>query len=76
MISLDDDESDVKAAFNWWLKQFPKAITWPVIEGKDPTEAYMNGLDLREWGQAGIKDSLSGAESSIDIAEDEQFTTL
>jgi DNA polymerase I-like protein with 3'-5' exonuclease and polymerase domains len=55
LISLDDDDAGTKSAFSWWLKHFPHANFWPIIEGKDPTEAYLNGLDLREWVKAGIE---------------------
>lgn len=65
LISLDDDDAGTKSAFSWWLKHFPHAIFWPIIEGKDPTEAYLNGLDLREWVQAGIEDGLSESKATI-----------
>ncbi|MEJ2727450.1 MAG: hypothetical protein P8185_02880 [Deltaproteobacteria bacterium] len=49
LVALDSDEAGAKEAFTWWLKQFPNAERWPVILGKDPSEAKLNGLNLRDW---------------------------
>jgi len=55
LVSLDTDEAGARSSFKWWLSQFPNAIRWPVLKGKDPTEACINGLDLRDWTLTGIK---------------------
>lgn len=55
LVSLDSDKAGGRSAFKWWLGQFPNAVRWPVAKGKDPTEAYLNGLNLRNWVLAGIK---------------------
>ena len=55
LVSLDSDEAGARASWKWWMANFPNAIRWPIIKGKDPTEAYLNGLNLREWIKAGIK---------------------
>lgn len=52
--SQDSDEAGIKAVNDYWRQAFPKAERWPVIQGKDPSEAKKNGLDLRAWVQAGI----------------------
>jgi DNA primase len=54
LVSLDSDEAGAKAAWQWWAQHYPKAKRWPVIRGKDPTEARQNGLDLRAWILAGL----------------------
>lgn len=56
LVALDSDEAGAREAWRWWKSRFPNAVRWPVIEGKDPTEAKANGLDLRSWVLAGIED--------------------
>lgn len=53
-LSLDSDEAGAKSAMGYWKQAFPNAIRWPVIYGKDPSEAFNNGLDLRVWVQTAI----------------------
>jgi DNA polymerase-1 len=54
LVSLDSDEAGARASWKWWMANFPNAARWPIIYGKDPTEAYLKGLNLRDWIQAGI----------------------
>lgn len=54
LVALDSDETGARESWLWWVKNFPKSERWPVIEGKDPTEAKKNGLPLREWIIAGL----------------------
>jgi hypothetical protein len=54
LVALDSDEAGAKAAWQWWLKHYPKAKRWPVIGGKDPSEAMQNGLNIRTWIEAGL----------------------
>lgn len=56
LISLDSDQAGMKEAWGFWLEHFPKAKRWPVIEGKDPTEALQNGLHLRAWVEVGLEE--------------------
>ena len=57
LISLDSDEAGTKAAWDFWPKQYGKKVKrWPCLKGKDPSEAWKNGLDLRQWIQAGLPD--------------------
>lgn len=55
LVSLDSDEAGAMASLKWWLGQFPNAVRWPVVKGKDPTEAFLNGLNLSNWVLAGMK---------------------
>ena len=54
LVSLDTDKAGAKEAWQWWAKQYPQARRWPCINGKDPSEAYKNGLDIRAWTLAGL----------------------
>ncbi len=54
LLALDADEAGARSAWGWWHEQFPKAKRWPTIQGKDPSEARQNGLDLRAWVMAGL----------------------
>jgi len=54
LVSLDNDQAGAKESWRWWLSYFPNAIRWPTIRGKDPTEAHLKGLNLRDWVKAGI----------------------
>jgi hypothetical protein len=53
LVSLDWDASG-KKAWTWWEKNFSNARKWPVPIGKDPGEAFENGVDIREWVVAGL----------------------
>ncbi|MCK9390685.1 MAG: DNA polymerase [Syntrophales bacterium] len=53
LVSLDNDEAGSKASL-WWKEQFSNSLRWPVSKGKDHTEAYLNGENLRKWVMAGI----------------------
>ena len=55
LISIDTDEAGAKAAWTFWPDTYGKAARrWPCIKGKDPSEAKLNGLDLRNWIIAGL----------------------
>jgi len=54
LVALDSDEAGAQNT-QWWLKYFPNAVRLPVLRGKDPTEAYQRGLDLRAWIHAGLQ---------------------
>jgi len=58
MVSLDCDDAGAKAAWGFWLTTYgDKVKRWPCIMGKDPSEAWQNGLDIRSWIAAGISNS-------------------
>ncbi len=65
MVSLDSDlpkynpetgnmDMPGAKASRWWLSQFPQAIRVPVIGGKDPGDAFKEGVDLRGWVMAAL----------------------
>jgi DNA primase len=53
LVSLDVDEAGIKA-LPWWFENFPNAIRWPSVRGKDPGEDFQNGVDIRTWVKAGL----------------------
>jgi len=53
LLALDYDTAGEKAA-EWWRDQLPQARVWPVPKGKDPGEAYQQGVDIRKWVRAGL----------------------
>jgi DNA primase len=54
LISLDFDEAGRKSAWQFWLSTYPNARRWPVPIGKDPSEAFQEGLNIRAWIEAGL----------------------
>jgi hypothetical protein len=56
LLALDFDDAGNKAAMSWWPEHYPpeKLRIWPVPEGKDPTDAWRAGWDLRAWIEAGL----------------------
>lgn len=63
LIALDSDDAGAKASWNFWPETYGrKAKRWPVLRGKDPSEARQNGFDLREWTIAGIFGTLARFE--------------
>lgn len=53
LLALDFDQAGTGAA-SWWLGRFDNAVEWPVPSGKDPSEAYQAGVDLRSWILSGL----------------------
>lgn len=51
--ALDFDAAGASALGNW-RRWYPHMIRWPVPEGKDPTDAFLAGVDLSAWVTAGI----------------------
>ncbi|EFL50929.1 zinc finger CHC2-family protein [Solidesulfovibrio fructosivorans JJ]] len=56
LVALDADDAGDKAAWTWWATHYPpeKIRVWPVPEGKDPTDAWRAGWDLRAWIEGGL----------------------
>lgn len=54
LVALDSDQAGAKESL-WWLKQYKQALRWPVPAGKDPGEAFQQGVDLPVWVQAGLE---------------------
>ena len=53
LVALDHDKAG-KTAWKWWRENFDNARLWPVPVGKDPGEAFEQGLDIKEWVRAGL----------------------
>jgi hypothetical protein len=51
--ALDYDEAGASQT-QWWVEHVPQSKRWPVPVGKDPGEAYQQGVDIREWVIAGL----------------------
>lgn len=45
--------------WTWWSETYKNARRWPVTVGKDPGDAYAEGLDIRSWIAAGLPPSIS-----------------
>ncbi len=56
LVALDTDTAGARQAWNGWVKRYANAVRCPIPSayGKDPTEAYLNGLDLNDWVEAGL----------------------
>jgi DNA primase len=53
LIALDSDKAGAKAS-RWWLENVPSSFRAPLIHGTDPTESFLNGLDLNVWLSAAL----------------------
>jgi hypothetical protein len=54
LLALDYDAAG-SAQAAWWQRHYgPKIQRWPVPKGKDPGEAFQQGVDIRIWIKAGI----------------------
>lgn len=62
LVALDSDEAGAMQSRDYWLKRYSKAKRWPVIKGKDPSEAWKNGLNIRAWVLAGLFGSTAAWE--------------
>lgn len=54
LVCLDNDEAGARVTENFWIKQFKNAKKWPVVNGKDPSDAYSNGVNIRDWILSGV----------------------
>ncbi len=55
LVALDADDAGARAAWRFWPETYgSKVKRWPCIRGKDPSEAWQNGLDMRAWVMAGV----------------------
>lgn len=69
LVALDFDPPSQKVAnkgrrpgyqgWLWWEQTYQQARRWPVPVGKDPGEAFLHGVDLAAWINAGLPSSLS-----------------
>lgn len=55
LVALDADKDKADGsnpgaeAWPWWKQTYPQAMLWPVPQGKDPGEAYAQGINLADW---------------------------
>jgi len=54
--AFDYDDAGMQARL-WWQEKYPNFRRWPVVIGKDPSEAYQRGMPIRPWIQAGIDEA-------------------
>lgn len=54
MVSLDFDAPGAKA-WNKWKALYSNSVLLPTVEGKDPTEDYLSGVNIRSWIKAGLQ---------------------
>jgi len=55
--ALDYDEAGARPSWKFWPETYgSKVIRWPVPIGKDPSEAWQQGLNIREWIKAGLSE--------------------
>jgi hypothetical protein len=55
LVSLDNDAAGAKSSWHWWVRAYPQARRWPVVGGKDHTDAWKAGLNLLDWVRAGLR---------------------
>ena len=60
LLALDNDKAGAQSSYEWWMRVVPAAKRWPVLNGKDPGESFQNGIDIRDWVIAGIRNVCSG----------------
>ena len=53
LLAMDYDTAGAKA-MAWWKDTFVQSIRWPVLDGKDPGEAFAAGVDIKAWVSAGL----------------------
>jgi hypothetical protein len=55
--ALDSDPAGAKHAWKFWPETYgSKVIRWPVSIGKDPSDAWQQGLNIRSWIEAGLSE--------------------
>lgn len=61
LVALDTDAAGGKAAWTFWPGTYgDKVKRWPCIMGKDPSDAWQQGLDIRAWVMTGAADLMRG----------------
>ena len=60
LLALDYEESRAGiTGMGWWLSTYATCLRWPTPEGKDPGNAYELGVDIREWIDGGLPETIS-----------------
>jgi len=53
--ALDYDEAGARYAWKFWPETYGQKVKrWPVSIGKDPSDAWQQGLSIRAWIEAGM----------------------
>lgn len=63
LVSLDFDEAGARAAWRYWLETYPNAKRWPTPQGKDPSDYYQRGGNVRVWVEAGMLNEKPGKQN-------------
>ena len=60
LLALDYEDSGAGiAGLEWWLSTYAACLRWPTPEGKDPGNAFEMGVDIREWLDGGLPETIS-----------------
>jgi hypothetical protein len=59
LIALDSDPAGASESRKWWKRIYRNGKRWLVPIGKDPSEAFQRGLNLRAWVMAGLLSTAS-----------------
>lgn len=58
--ALDYDPAGARYAHKFWPETYgQKVVRWPVPIGKDPSDAWQRGLNIREWIEAGLSETIN-----------------
>lgn len=56
LLSLDYDEAGAKASYSFWPQTYgKKVLRWPTPAGKDTSEAWQEGINIKAWVEAGLE---------------------
>ena len=60
LLALDYEASGAGVAgLDWWRSVYPQSLRFPTPEGKDPGNAFELGVDIREWIDGGLPETIS-----------------
>lgn len=60
LLALDYEDSGAGiVGLEWWLSTYAACLRWPTPEGKDPGNAFEMGVDIREWLDGGLPETIS-----------------
>jgi hypothetical protein len=68
LLALDSDQAGAVRTWRWWLRYYKQAKWWPIPlrYGKDPSEAFRAGLDLRAWIKAALTDPTTKPKEEVE----------
>ncbi len=61
-VALDYDSAGAEGC-EFWEETYSTSVRWPVPEGKDPGDAFAQGVDILEWIEAALPASVSLPEN-------------